>query len=191
MSTRKKAALLIIVSLIGYLWVLYYRLDIGEVPVSADIIIVNEGVGPERANRGVELMQQGYADQIIVSPPFSESENVIQWYYDAGAAAEDIIPEPYATSTWTNALYTIEIMEEKGWTSALVVSSDYHMRRIQLSFERAARGKDLDFTYVSAYPTDEGEHIRYMNHPINSQVALNELWKYPGYLLGLYHFFDL
>jgi len=59
-----------------------------------------------------------------------------------------LILEEEATSTWTNATNMIEIMEENNWDSAIVVTTDYHTRRIHLSFERASREKDMDFTYV-------------------------------------------
>lgn len=178
--------------LLSAVW-LFFNLDIGQQAQQADIIIVNEGLGPERAYRGVQLMQAGYADKIIVSPPYGEESNynALPYYYEAGATEEDLILEMQASSTWTNALYSIEIMEENGWDTALVISSDYHMRRVKLSYERASQGKDLNFIYVSAYPQKDGQNIPYYRHFENFFYGLNEVWKYPGYLLGLYHYLDL
>lgn len=192
MMKSKVFKVMLILILLSTIW-LFFNLDIGNKAQPADVIIVNEGLGPERAYEGVRLMQAGYADRIIVSPPHGETDDydALPYYYEAGAIEDDLVLEMQATSTWTNAIYSIELMEEKGWKTALVVSSDYHMRRVKLSYERASQGKDLKFIYVSAYPMVEGQAVAYNRHPINFYYALNELWKYPGYLLALYHWLDL
>lgn len=175
----------------GIAWLiwLYFNLDVGQSPRTSDVIIVNEGELYVRASEGVDLYQEGYADKIIVSPP---TDTNMDAYYEAGIPQEDLIMEWEATSTWTNAVNSIALMEALGYDSAIVLSSDYHMRRVRLAYERAGRGKDLDFTYVSAYwRDDQGQPVSYLDHPTNRWAALRELYKYPGYLLALYHWIDL
>ncbi|MFB9989356.1 ElyC/SanA/YdcF family protein [Bacillus benzoevorans] len=53
-----------------------------------------------------------------------------------------------ATSTYKNALYSKGIILEHGIKSALVVTSNYHMRRTRLAFERVFHDTDVSFTYV-------------------------------------------
>lgn len=113
-------------------------------------------------------------------------------YLDAVAESEQLILEENSTSTWANATHSIDIMEEYNWDSALVVTTDYHTRTTRLSFERAALGKDLDFTYVSTYyEEDDGEPMRYLEHEPGWKTGIRETAKYFGYLFGLYHFIDL
>ncbi len=80
------------------------------------------------------------------------------------------------------------MMEEYGYKTAIVVSSDYHMNRVKFSYDKAAAGKDITFIYVSAGGPDgkpwiETETGRYL--------AVREIFKILGYWFGLYHFIDL
>lgn len=122
----------------------------------------------------------------------SATEYNVPNYLDAGAENEHLILEEDSTSTWTNATNSIDIMEDNNWDSALVVTTDYHTRRTRLSFERAARGKDMDFTYVSTYyEEDDGEPMRYLEHEPGRMTGMRETAKYFGYLFGLYHVLDI
>ncbi len=170
--------------------IVFLRLDKGEQPKEADVIIVPEGA-TIRAHQAVDLLQDGYSrsNQIIVSPG---TEYNIPSYLEAGAEKDQLIIEEDATSTWTNATNSVEVMEENNWESALVVTTDYHTRRARLSFERAAFEKDMDFTYVSTYLEDDaGEPLGYLDYKDGWRTGLRETGKYFGYLLGLYHVIDL
>lgn len=84
------------------------------------------------------------------------------------------------------------MMEENGFDSAIVVSSDYHMLRTKLIYERINWDYDFELTYVAAYQLTEGEFVPWDEAGENLQyVAKREFWNYLGYLLGLYHFFNL
>lgn len=176
--------------------VTYLNLDIGEEPKEADVIIVFEGTVGERQATAAKLFQEGYSSEnIVVVSPYYEFQGVglDQIYQVFGLPPENILFEEAATSTWTNATNTQAIMEEKGWDSAIIVSSDYHMRRSRLSMKRAADDPDqFDFTYVSAYPQDEdGQPYTYRDSEYGRNMAVAEVYKYWGYLLGLYHVIDL
>lgn len=49
--------------------------------------------------------------------------------------------------TFNEAEMTIRLMEEKKITSAVVVTSGYHIRRSRLAFQRALKGRDLSFCF--------------------------------------------
>ena len=53
-----------------------------------------------------------------------------------GIPRDALLTENKATSTYENALYSKEIILENEIKSALVVTSNYHMRRTRLAFER-------------------------------------------------------
>jgi uncharacterized SAM-binding protein YcdF (DUF218 family) len=53
--------------------------------------------------------------------------------------------------TFAEARKTLEIMRQNGFRSAIVVSSNYHMRRARLAFERANQDPALVFYF---HPVD-------------------------------------
>ena len=166
------------------------NLEINEEPVVSDIIIVPEGA-PERGVKASELLEEGYSEsgKVIVSPLIVDAEFLqLKPYGELGMMDEDILADYQATSTWTNAVYSIALMEENGYDSAIVVSSDYHMNRVKFSFEKAAEGKDLKFIYVSA----GGPYgLPWIETQLGRRLAQNEIFKTVGYWLGLYHFIDI
>ncbi|PTQ86054.1 DUF218 domain-containing protein [Trichococcus patagoniensis] len=166
------------------------NLEINEEPVVSDIIIVPEGA-PERGVKASELLEQGFSEsgKIIVSPLLVEAELLhLQPYGELGMMDEDILADYQATSTWTNAVFSIALMEDNGYDSAIVVSSDYHMNRVKYSFEKAAKGKDLTFIYVSA----GGPYgLPWIETQLGRRLAQYEIFKTVGYWLGLYNFIDI
>ncbi|CZQ96597.1 MAG: YdcF family protein [Trichococcus flocculiformis] len=166
------------------------NLEINEEPVVSDIIIVPEGA-PERGVKASELLEAGYSEsgKIIVSPLLVDAELLhLQPYGELGMMDDDILADYQATSTWTNAIYSIALMEENGFDTAIVVSSDYHMNRVKYSFEKAAKGKDMTFIYVSA----GGPYgLPWIETQLGRRLAQHEIFKTIGYWLGLYHFIDI
>lgn len=167
------------------------NLIVDEEPALSDVIIVPEGQEYIRANKASELLHEGYSrsDKIIISPMVdTNAEN----YEEFGVAFEQIIPETEATSTYENAVHTLEIMEENGFDSAIVTSSDYHMLRTKMIYERVNRDYDFELTFVAAYQVVDGELVTWDEAGNElKEVAKKEFWKYWGYLLGLYHFIDV
>ncbi|WP_035052241.1 YdcF family protein [Carnobacterium pleistocenium] len=167
------------------------NLIVNEEPVLSDVIIVPEGQAYVRAYRASELLHEGYSEseKIIVSPIDKANEQI---YLDFDVEETQIIPEMEATSTYENAVNTLEMMEENGFDSAVIVSSDYHMLRTKLIYERTNRDYGYELTYVAAYQLVNGEFVPWNDAGEDLQyVAKREFWNYWGYLLGLYHFFNL
>src|SRR5699024_9927029 len=84
-----------------------------EEPVQSDVIIVPEGEEFVRASKAAELLNEGYShsDKVIVS---HITETNVEGYKEFGVEPEQIIPETEATSTYENAVNTLEMMNEKG-----------------------------------------------------------------------------
>ena len=168
-------------------------LDNSDYPEISDVIIVPEGLYL-RSEKAVDLLLKKYSNynKIIVSPSFSERYgSILSLYYNHGAKPENIICEDASTSTWTNAINTINIMNLEGYKSAIVVTSDFHIRRTKLAFKRAAKGMGLKFYFVASYKSIDGVNKKYFEVPRLCIWAFNELWKYTGYLLHLYNWIDL
>ena len=167
------------------------HLVVDEKPVQSDVIIVPEGQEYIRANKASELLHEGYSrsDKIIISPMVDTNAEI---YEEFGVAFEQIIPETEATSTYENAVHTLKIMEESGFDSAIITSSDYHMLRTKMIYERVNRDYDFELTFVAAYQVVDGELVPWDEAGDELKaVAKKEFWKYWGYLLGLYHFIDV
>jgi len=185
--------IILLMAIVPFVYV-YNNLNVGEVPQESDVIIVPEGGGDDRARKSVELLKNGYADKIIVSPRIvTDSSDTAESYLDAGATDEQLIYEYDSTSTWTNAVNSLAIMEERGYGSALVVTSDYHTRRTRLAFERVNDKEDygFDLTYIASDSVEDSAIRTEYSSGTKHGIAFRETLKYFGYLFGLYHLFDL
>ncbi len=112
----------------------------------ADVIVVL-GYGPpvdengkpkpelaRRVEKGVELYNQGLAENIIMT-----GGNTYEDYFEAkvmrdvatqmGVPEKDIYLELEAMDTIGNSRGSTRIMKEHGWKSAIIVSSPYHLKR--------------------------------------------------------------
>lgn len=170
--------------------VLMDNLIVDEVPKSADVIIVPEGmITEERARKAAALRDAGYdkSGLFIVSP----MDRINQQYYEASGIKEsDIINDEKAQSTYENARNTLKIMKEAGYHSALVVSSDYHMLRTRLIFERVNKRYGFELHYIAAYHEKGGHYVTWQEADSHIQkFARQEFPKYWLYLLGGYHLY--
>lgn len=149
--------------------------DFDQSKKSDTIIIL--GVGDQgRVQQVADLYKTGYADNVIITPVEERynSQELITILTHYGFNEEDITVEE-----------TIKLMENKDFDSALVVTSDYHIKRSKIAFDRLDDGSK-QFHYIPATNL-EGEkwHEREDAH----KYWFNEFIKVWGYRLGLYKFF--
>ncbi|AKG73482.1 YdcF family protein [Salinicoccus halodurans] len=154
-----------------------------DAPVQSDVIVMLGGDGG-RMQKTAELYRAGYADYVLITPVvetefLSQSTKLAVAY---GIPEEALIKEYEATSTYTNAAITMEIMEEHGFDSALVVTSDYHVKRSKYIFDKLNDGS-FDFKYIASL-SDDGE--RWYEGPGASHIWRSELIKLWAYRFGLY-----
>ena len=107
-------------------------LVINQPPRKADVIIVLNGDNGARLQRGIELYRQGYAPYLLYTSSTNDME-------EAEAVAEGVPPNRFildrqAQNTYQNAERSKVLMDKYGFHSAVVVSSDYQMRRASLIF---------------------------------------------------------
>ncbi len=124
-----------------------------EKPVKADVIILLSGEKEERGRmtKVAELYHAGYAEKVLLTNARSPGSS-FEYAESFGIPHDALLAENKATSTYENALYSKKIILEQGFESALVVTSNYHMRRSKLAFERVYRGSNVTFTYVPHHP---------------------------------------
>lgn len=162
------------------------NLIVDEEPKVSDIIVVPEGAS-ERAGEAVDLLEAGYSrsGKIIVSPL---TQSNLDFYVGAGAPSDALINEGNATSTYTNARNTLKMMQEMGYDSAIITSSDYHMLRTKMIYERQNRHYGFDLTYVATYHDVGGEEVTWWQ--ANRRAGFSEIRKFWGYMFFLYHWVD-
>ncbi|MDG4658126.1 YdcF family protein [Ectobacillus antri] len=153
-------------------------LIIQEKPARADVIIVLSG-DQKRLEKAAALYEQGYAPYVLLSKSDTKRFSV-EKAVKLGVPRERIIEEKHATSTYTNALYTKELLERRQFQTAIVVSSDYHMQRVRLVFERV-----YDKSYHFLYVPYEGKWWGDMRRTV---VEYGKLF---SYFIKLYKYIDL
>ncbi|WP_411843789.1 YdcF family protein [Salinicoccus sp. HZC-1] len=154
-----------------------------DTPVESDLIVMLGGDGG-RMEKAAELYREGYADSVLITPivesnALSQSTALAKEY---GIPEEALVKEYEATSTYTNASITIDIMKENDMTSALIVTSDYHVKRSKYIYDKL-NDEGFEFRYIPAL-SDEGE--KWYEGSGAFYVWRSELIKLWAYRLGLY-----
>lgn len=169
-KTRIKGALLVAAGLVVVFFtagniaqVLMFPIRYAEPAKNADVIIVLGGglkkdgsIGPIVANRiraGIALKHAGYANIIelsggpVKSKKFTESIQMAAFAQRFGYNGT-FVEEKQSTSTRGNAEFSKMLMAERGWTTALLVTSPYHERRACETF----RALKMNVTCTPADP---------------------------------------
>jgi uncharacterized SAM-binding protein YcdF (DUF218 family) len=88
----------------------------------------------ERVAKAVELFNSGYARNIICSgsnnkSKYVEAEVMKQYAISLGVPENCLIKEDKSLNTYRNIVNSIEVMKDKNWSTAIVVTSPWHIRR--------------------------------------------------------------
>lgn len=108
----------------------------------------------ERTLYGVSLYRQGLAPALILSTGlakyFNEARLMSEIARAEGVPETALILEEGSRNTHENLEYVERVLEARGWDTAILVSSPYHMRRIALVSEKCCRQTTL--LYAPAEP---------------------------------------
>jgi uncharacterized SAM-binding protein YcdF (DUF218 family) len=154
-------------------------LVVRQQPIKSDVIIVLSG-GEGRLEEGISLFEAGYGKYLMLS-------NFNEWTRGRSRSVMNvpvsaIIVEDKAYSTYTNALYTKELMQRYSFKSAIVVTSDFHSRRSKLIFDRVYRNTDITLHYTTA-ETRHFQPDRWWDNKHSRRTTYREYLKYVGYAL--------
>lgn len=159
-------------------------LAFSEAPKQTDVIIVLSG-GGGRVEQAVELFKEGIAPYMLlsaVSENAGPSGDMHQTALALGIPEEAILTEDAAQSTYQNALFTLPIMKQHGFKSAIVVSSDFHMRRVKFIFDHVYKKSGIELTYIGA---DSGYHAKaWWSDRYSRETTFNEYTKMIGNAFG-------
>ncbi len=149
----------------------------------ADVIIVlgsglNRDLTPgpaltRRAEHAADLWKAGYAPAIICAGGYTaglsraEASGCADVLRANGIPASAITLEDRSRSTEENALYSHEIMQDRGWTTALVVSDGYHLLRATWIFSLQ------DFQFTTSPAARQPPPIDLVNAVAREVVALH------------------
>ncbi len=130
-----------------------------QVTKSDVIIVLSGGNQNKRVLHGVNLLKQGYGDTLLMTGgpggPLRKScpEIMLKQAVLLGINANSIFLEEEATTTLENAKYSLAIMKEKGYRSAIVVTSAVHTRRSNIIFEQFFDESGISFVTSGAPAT--------------------------------------
>lgn len=181
---RKFVLLICVLLLIIGLFSAGSFLVLSESPKQADVIIVLSG-GQGRVEKAAELYKEGYAPYIILSnakESTSKSGDMLQTALALGIPQDVIYTENAAESTYQNADFTLPIMKEHAFQSAIVVSSEFHMRRVKFLFDRVYKKSDIELTYVGSASGYNAK--RWWSDRKSRETTFNEYVKMIGNTFG-------
>lgn len=160
-------------------------LIVNEPLKKSDIIVVYSGDSGERTVKGVELLKKGYADYIIFSggtvyDDVKMANLMTNHAIKLGVPEEKIIKEPEASSTYENALFTKDILVKNGFKSIILVTSNYHSRRSQLTTKKVLEGTKIEVITVSS---NDEFNKDWWKDGRSILICINEYAKILGYYL--------
>jgi uncharacterized SAM-binding protein YcdF (DUF218 family) len=111
-------------------------LIVNEVPQKADVIIVLNG-SYDRVPYAAMLYQSGYAEKVLLS---GDNGYMTQQALSLGIPKSALILEDQSKTTFGNAQYSLNIIKQQGYNSAIVVTDQYHTRRASIIFAHFFKG---------------------------------------------------
>ncbi|MFD7521768.1 YdcF family protein [Paenibacillus chitinolyticus] len=159
-----------------------------EEPVKSDVILVLSGDRGERTEKGAELYKNGVAPTLMFSGGEVYRNNRMadlmkEHAKELGVPEQAIVLEDRADSTYENAVFSKTIIEKHAFKSVTVVSSDYHMRRVKLLFDRAFKDSGIQLHYVAA-PDKNFTPRKWWGNNKSLMVTFTEYLKLTGYFFG-------
>src|SRR5262245_66323364 len=115
--------------------------------VKSDVIVALAGdYRCNREKRAAELWRQGWADNVVVSGMsyaggIHTGEAARKYVMSLGVPGEKISMISETLNTRVEARALDELMRERGWNSAIIVTSAFHSRRATYTIEEAAPGR--------------------------------------------------
>lgn len=194
----------------SYLRDIYERLSLNDSPESADLIFVVAG-RMERKRYGLELFRAGFAPRLVLSVGRFEVSKMrgldIEGVDRLIAMRDKLHPDErhfFVTldssgtrienaklqrcSTYGEALAFCDLLRREKAGSVIVVSTDVHLRRLSLTFNKLFHGTHLKFIYCRV-----PSRLSFLQRNIwwtvreNRKFVLKEMMKLIGYrvILGM------
>ncbi len=163
------------------MWIIAKPLLIFDKPATSEAIVVFAGGAGESGEAGqgyeervtyaVDLYKEGYAKNLIFSSGytyvFKEPEMMKVLAVSLGVPESSIYLDDKARNTYENVVNTKSILTKKHWDKIILVSSPYHMRRVELVFKKNA--DEVEVTYLPI------KDSLFYSHPIKDSKGRSSL----------------
>lgn len=113
-----------------------------------------------RMDKAIELYRNSFSSTIILtgglqlnSDDCFEAEAMRVYALQKNIPAEVLIKESKALNTYQNAYYSTSLMKKRGMKRALVVTSNFHLKRANFIFEKY----NIDYQMVASRSLSEGK----------------------------------
>ena len=129
-------------------------------PVPADLLVVLGGDSGDRVLTAASTFRNGAAPYVLLAgletSPLETRPVYMHWragvLTERGVPADRILLDTASTSSWEEAVNTLRLMQERGWTRVVVISDPYHMRRLDWIWSRVFRGSGRHYSLVASAP---------------------------------------
>jgi uncharacterized SAM-binding protein YcdF (DUF218 family) len=162
-------------------------------PTASDAIVVISGDEQlARFQEGVNLYQQGLGHYLVFSGAAydngtSNADVMRSLAVERGVPDAVILEEPLGEDTWGNAIFTRQVLEAHGLRSAILVTSPYHARRAELTFDAAYTGSGIE-VMVHSSPDSQWRKLSWWKQPETRRLTFAELKKLAYiFATGQYH----
>jgi uncharacterized SAM-binding protein YcdF (DUF218 family) len=151
-------------------------------PKKSDAIVVISGDEQmARFTEGVNLYRQGLGHYLVFSGAAfdngtSNADVMRSLAVERGIPESAILEEPQGEDTWGNAVYTRHVLEEHGLQSAILVTSPYHLRRAQVTFDAAYTDSGIQLM-VHAAPDSQWRKLSWWQQAETRRLTFTELQK--------------
>jgi uncharacterized SAM-binding protein YcdF (DUF218 family) len=151
-------------------------------PAPSDAIVVISGDEQmARFAEGVNLYKQGFGRYLVFSGAAfdngtSNADVMRDLAIERGVPESAILEEPLGEDTWGNAVYTRQVLEHHALQSAILVTSPYHLRRAQVTFDAAYSGSGIQLM-VHAAPDSQWRKQSWWQQPETRRLTWTELQK--------------
>lgn len=144
------------------------------------IVVVSGGQTTSRASKGIELYKEGYAPKIVFSGAALDDgpSNAFAMRDQAlasGIPLKDITIDEKSQNTYENAVNTKNILNEIGAKNIILVTSPYHQRRANTTFEHVL-GSDYKVIGISAFD-DRWSKSSWWHKGFPLFISASEMWK--------------
>jgi hypothetical protein len=163
-------------------------------PVKSDVVVLLLGsINKERAEEAYRLINEGYAGTLFVPAQkknFNISDNGNLSHYLKKLSKQNWLNPKrenkpnyrFQENTHLEIIAAKSMMDSSNFTSAIFVSSPYHLRRIKIIADKVFTGKPYQLSFVPSYRLDEDERLWWVNKNAVAMVV-SEYLKIAWFLL--------
>ena len=167
---------------VGMLVFIGHALAVSDPLERSDVIVAVSGDEGLRMETAVELWRLGYAPYLLFSgasldpTSVSSAEIMKRQAMELGVPASAILVEPNSATTEENARFVAQVMQQRGFRTAILVTSPYHQRRASILFARSFGPAGLAFRN---HPADDPtwDEDRWWMYPRSRTLTVIELAK--------------